>query len=383
MDFELNEDRSMMRDSIRRFLSETYDIKTRHAAADSDDGFSRETWGKLVDLGVIGALLPETVDGGFGGRGSDIAVVFEELGRHLVVEPALATAVLGASVILEAGGPDQVEMLNGVAAGEVLLCFAHGEPDSRYATAHVASRAVKADDGWRIDGRKAVVLNGDTADKLIVSARLTGDVTDATGIGLFVVDGDAPGLTRRGVATIDGGRAAEITLDGVALPASAMLSASADNALPAIETALARATLAVCAEAIGIMDVMQETTLDYVKTRTQFGRAIGAFQVLQHRLVDVALEIEQARSAVMLAASQLESADLHARDRSVSAAKHLIGRVGRLVAEEAIQIHGGIAMTWDYPLAHYAKRLVMIDHLFGDEDEHLARFATASRNAAA
>ena len=259
------------------------------------------------------------------------------------------------------------------------MALAHGEPESRYSLTQVRTQANKENSSWRLNGRKAVVLNGDTADKFIVSARVDGDENSESGIALFLVDAAAVGVSRRGYGAIDGGRAAEISLANVAVN-DADLIGTAGNAFAAIETTHARGVIALCAEAIGIMDVAKDITLEYLKTRRQFGRPIGTFQALQHRMVDMILEIEQARSAVMLAAGTLEAARAE-RERNTSAAKNLIGRVGRLVAEETIQLHGGIAMTWEYALPHFAKRLTMIDHQLGDADYHLERFQKFANEA--
>lgn len=380
MHFDLSEERQMLADTASRFIADRYDIKTRHANAKRDEGFNRDTWREFADLGLIGALLPPEV-GGYGGTGEDIAVVFERLGNGLVVEPFLASGVLGAHPLAAAGTDAQKALLEDVIAGNCLLALAHGEPDSRYETARVSTRAERSGDGWRITGNKAVVINGDSADRLVVSARTSGDVASEAGITLFLVDGNAPGLTRRGYGTVDGGRAAEIALDGVTVAADAVIG-EVDNGYAVIEATHARGIAALSAEAFGAMEVSRNLTLDYLKTRRQFGRAIGDFQALQHRMVDVTLEIEQARSAVLLAVSTLE-ADRLTRELNVSAAKNLIGRVARLVAEETIQLHGGIAMTWEYALGHYAKRLTMIDHQLGDTDYHLARYIALSGQAAA
>lgn len=380
MHFDLSEERQMLADTASRFIADRYDINVRHKNAALEHGFNRETWAEFADLGLIGALLPPEV-GGYGGTGEDIAVVFEKLGNGLVVEPFLASGILGAHPIVAAGSESQKSLLEDVIAGKLLLALAHGEPDSRYETARVSTTARKAGDGWKLTGAKAVAINGDSADKLVVSARTAGNVDSTDGITLFLVDCDAPGLSRRGYGTVDGGRAAEINLDGVTLPADAVIG-EPGGGFAVVEATLARAITALAAEAFGAMEVSRDLTLDYLKTRRQFGRTIGGFQALQHRMVDVTLEIEQARSAVLLAVATLE-ADRTTREMNISAAKNLIGRVARLVAEESIQLHGGIAMTWEYALAHYAKRLTMIDHQLGDTDYHLARYIALSNQAAA
>jgi len=364
MDFNLSEERQMLKDTAERFIREQYPIEARHKAAASEPGFSREMWGEFAELGLIGALLPPEVEG-YGGTGEDIALVFEALGRGVVIEPFVAT-VLASGPLIEAG---DAETLAKVMEGHMIIALAHGEPDSRYALSQISTRATQGADGWRLSGTKSVVINGDSADLLVVSARTGGAVDAEEGIGLFRVDPTGPGVTRRGYATIDGGRAAEITLDDA--PATPLGTPGEDFAI--LERTIGRGVLAVAAEALGAMEVAKDLTVDYLKTRVQFGKPIGTNQVLQHRVVNLLIEIEQARSCVMLAASTLE-ADRATRERHLSAAKHLAGRVGRLVAEEAIQLHGGVAMTWEAAVPHYAKRIVMIDHLLGDTDFHLDRF---------
>jgi alkylation response protein AidB-like acyl-CoA dehydrogenase len=379
MHFDLSEERQMLADTSRRFIADRYEINTRHANAKLDGGFNRQTWTDFAELGLIGALLPAEV-GGFGGTGEDIAVIFESIGRGLVVEPFLASGILGAGPIVDAGSASQKALLEEVMAGKLLLALAHGEPDSRYELASVKTRANKSGDGWQITGSKAVVLNGDTADKLIVSARTADGDADTTGISLFLVDANADGITRRGYGTVDGGRAAEIALNGVSVGADALVGAEGGG-FAILEATYAKGVVALAAESVGALEVSRDITLEYMKTRKQFGRAIGSFQALQHRMVDLCIEIEQARSAVLLAVSTLED-DRNTRELNVSAAKNLIGRVNRLVAEETIQLHGGMAMTWEYSAGHYAKRLTMIDHQLGDTDYHLQRYIDLSAEAA-
>ena len=365
MDFELSEERQMLKDTADRFIREQYPIEKRHAATAGDDGFDRAMWAEFCDLGLPGALFdPES--GGFGGTGEDIALVFEALGRGIVVEPFLPT--LCAGLALAAHRP---EMLEQVIEGKTLVAWAHVEPDAYYTPSHVAT-AVNADGS--LTGEKAVVVNGATADWLVVSARSSGEVADEAGLGLFLVDAKAAGVEITGNKSIDGPHVAEVRLTNAA---AAALGAAGDG-WSLIEKILAAGTLAVSAEAVGAMEVAKDMTLDYLKERRQFGQPIGANQVLQHRMVDMLLELEQARSAVMLAANTLE-ADRSLRERNVSAAKNLVGRAGRLIAEETIQMHGGIAMTWEYAGPHYAKRIIMIDHLFGDTDHHLDRFIRIGR----
>lgn len=377
MNFEPTEDRRMLADTLERFVTEQYGFETRNAIAYGDAGMAPALWGQFAELGAIGALFSED-DGGFGGAGFDIAVVFEALGRGLVVEPFLGALMVGRA-LAAAGTPAQKERLGGLIDGSTVAALAHDEPGSHYELNRVATRAERDGEGWALSGAKAVVVQGDHADLLLVSARTAGETDSEDGISLFLVPGNAPGVTRRGMGRIDGGRVAEVTLDNVQLTADALLGREGEG-LATLEVAVGTGVLALCAEALGAMEIAKRDTLEYLRTRKQFGVAIGSFQALQHRMADLLLEIEQARSAVINAAAALD-ADRLTRERALSAAKFSIGRIGTLVAEESIQMHGGIGMTWELPLSHYAKRLVMIDHELGDEDHHLARFMALGRES--
>ncbi|MEM9796057.1 MAG: acyl-CoA dehydrogenase [Pseudomonadota bacterium] len=350
MNFDLTEERQMLQDSLRRFLRDRYDTATRNRILDSDTGFDAQIWSDLAELGILGALFPED-RGGFGGAGFDIVTVFEELGRAGVVEPVMEVLLAGQFV------PD--DLLDAVIAGDTHFAFAHAEPDSRYDLDRIQTRAEPDADGYRLTGRKSVVQNAEAAEIIVTSAR------DGDTISLFSVRPEDTDL--QAYPLTGGGRAAEMILDGT--PAMRLT----ENALPQIEAGTARAATAQCAETLGAMETAMALTREYLMTRTQFGKPIGSFQALQHRFADMAIEMEQARSAVILAAHHLDG-DRQDRDRHVSMAKQLIGRVGRLVAEESIQMHGGIAMTQEYELAHIAKRIVLADHRFGDTDHHLERF---------
>ena len=375
MNFELTEERQMLSDTLRRYLSDKYDTATRNSILDSEQGYSSDIWAELAELGVIGALFSED-DGGFGGAGFDIAVVFEELGRAGVVEPVLDTAVLAGGLLAAVGNSAQKAHLEGLIGGTVQMAFAHGEPQSRYDMSDVQTVADTQDGAVLLTGRKAVVVNADAADWFIVSAREGGEARDQNGITLFLVPADSDGLTVQGYPLISGGRAAEVTLEGVQVPESARLGMPG-MAFPVIEETMARACVAQMAECLGAMTAASDLTQDYLVTRKQFGRPLATFQALQHRVADMLIEMEQARSAVINAAGHL-GAERQEREKQISAAKTLMGRVGRLIAEESIQMHGGIAMTQEYELAHIAKRIVMADHRFGDEDWHLERFIDLS-----
>ena len=375
MNFQHTEDRRMLADSLNRFLSEKNSIESRHKSAGGTFGYSKEVYAGLAELGTIGALFPEDA-GGFGGTGFDVSVVFECLGRNLAVEPLLGALVVGQALIA-AGTDAQRAQLEAIVAGGTVAALAHDEPGSHYELTHVAmtatKTAIRAADGWVLNGTKAVVPVGDSADLLLVSARTSGNAQDADGISLFLVPGTAAGLTKRGNGRIDGGRTAELTFANVAVGADALLGTEGQG-LAVLERISGYALLALAAESLGAMDVAKDQTLEYLRTRKQFGVPIGSFQALQHRMADLLLEVEQARSAVINAAAAIDDADRITREKALSAAKYSVGRIGTLVAEESIQMHGGIGMTWELPLSHYAKRLVMIDHQFGDEDHHLARF---------
>ena len=384
MNFEYTEEQRMLADSLNRFIAEQYGFETRDRIAKSPEGFSRKIWQQFADIGVIGALFREA-DDGFGGGGFDIAVVFEALGRGLVVDPLLGSAVLAGEAIATAGNQAQKAVLAEIIAGSAIAAFAHDEPGTHYELARVQTRAEPSagasGGGWLLNGAKAAIAQGEQADLFVVSARTSGAADDEAGISLFLLPANTPGLTVRGNPAIDGGRVAELTLDGVKLGPDALLGEEG-RGHAILERAIGRGVLALCAESLGAMEAAKAATLDYLRTRKQFGVLIGSFQALQHRMADLLLEIEQARSTVINAAAALD-ADRITRERALSAAKFSIGRIGALVAEECIQIHGGIGMTWELPLAHYAKRLVMIDHQLGDEDHHLQRYIQLGRQAAA
>ncbi|WP_310620164.1 acyl-CoA dehydrogenase family protein [Flexibacterium corallicola] len=367
MDFNHTEERRMLKDSLARFLEANYSHEQRIKIVDAGKDGSPEVWKSFAELGVIGALFSEE-QGGFGGGGFDIAVIFEELGRVASVEPLLQSALLGGRLLSELGTPEQKGMIEQIIGGELKVAFAHTEANNRYELDYVDTKVEAAGSGFVLNGEKVVVISGGSADKLIVSA-------DAGGkLGLFIVDGNAKGVTRYSHENFDGVQAAEIKLSNVEVPAENVLGA-VGSVLPAIETAVAAGVVALCAEALGAMEAAQALTTEYVRTRVQFGRAIGKFQALQHRLATVLVEIEQVRSAVINAAGNLEK-EVAIRERNVSAGKCLVGQISKLVREEAIQMHGGIGMTEEYALSHFAKRLTLIDRQLGDADYHLERITS-------
>ena len=365
MNLQHTDTRQMLGESLRRFFSERYgaDIRRRSTAA---PGHDRGTWAQLVELGAIGALF-DANDGGFGGGGFDIMVVFEALGGALVVEPVLSGLLSGRALALA-----RHAAYHGVVAGDTVVAFAHQEPRSRYALSHVETRATAHAQGWSLSGSKSVVLDAQAASHALVSARVHGDTCSGSGVALFLVPLDAPGVVMRAYPLIDGGRAAELALHDVHLPASALV-ASPEEGLDIIERVVGLGTLALCAEGLGLMESLKTATVDYLGTRVQFGVPIGSNQALQHRMVDLLIDIEQARSAVINAAAALDQ-DRRTREQALAAAKYTIGTSGIRVAEEAIQMHGGIGMTQELHAAQAAKRLMMIDHQLGDADHHLERY---------
>lgn len=373
MDFSHSDDRRMLADTLDRFIAGRSDPMARARLSETAPGYDPAVWAGFAELGAIGALFSPD-HGGFGGGGFDIMVVFEALGRGLVAAPLLSTLMSGRA-LAAAGRGGELEPL---IAGERTVAFAHDEADAGYDRARVATRAVRSDDGWVLNGGKSVIRDAEGA-ALLVSARSSGADDDPEGVSLFLVPVGTPGVTLNAYPCVDGGRAAEIALDDVALPATALIGAEGGGGT-SIADAMAAGTLALCAEALGLMEVIRDATVEYLRTRVQFGEPIGRNQALQHRMATVLLEIEQARSAVINAAAALDRAGPD-RERVLSAAKYTIGKTGTFVAEEAIQLHGGIGMTWELAMTHFAKRLVLINHQLGDEDYHLTRYIALGRAA--
>lgn len=372
MDFDLTDDQRLLKDSVGRLIADHYTFEKRKTYMREPAGFSAAMWDQIAELGLLGLPFPETL-GGFGGGAIETAIVMEAFGRGLVLEPYFATVILGGG-LLRRFAPEGV--LGGlaprIAAGKMRLAFAHVERQSRYDLFDVTTTARRDGPAWVLDGAKSVVIHGGAADQLLVTARIGGEQRAREGVGLFLVDAASPGVHRRGYATQDGLRAAEVTLAGVRVGPETLLS---DNAVPGLEHVVDEAIAALCAEAVGTMQAMHDLTLEYLKTRKQFGRAIGSFQVLQHRSVDMLVELEQARSMALFAAVMAGEPNPVERRKAIAAAKVQIGRSGRHIGQEAIQLHGGIGMTMEYAVGHYFKRMTVIDQLFGDADTHLASLA--------
>lgn len=372
MDFTLTEEQQLLADSIARFLGKEYGIEKRNAIAASEDGISREMWGRFAEFGWLGIGTPEEF-GGLGGSAVETAMVMEGIGRHLVVEPYLPTVILGAG-LLRRGGPKMAALLPPLAEGRLTLALAHEEPKARFDLAHVKTKAAREGGTFKLSGHKAVSLNAQHADQIVVSARTGGGHDDANGITLFLVPKSAPGLTLVPYRTVDNLRAAEVKLNGVIVEAGSMVG-PLDGGISLLAQTVDEALVALSAEAVGAMQMLLEMTREYLKTRKQFGVPIGSFQVLQHRLVDMFMAVELARSTTNFAARALADGDASYRARAAAAAKVQVGRAARLVGQEAVQMHGGMGMTKELAVGHYFKRLAMIDMLFGNSDHHERRFA--------
>jgi pimeloyl-CoA dehydrogenase small subunit len=374
MDFDLSEEQRLLRDSVERLLADRYDFAGRRRYMTEPEGWSADLWRQYAELGLLGLPFAEE-HGGFGGGPVETMLVMEGFGRALALEPYLATVVLAGTALRLAGNAaQQTALLTRIASGELTLAFAHGERQARYDLSDVLTTAKPKAGGWVLDGAKSVVLHGDGAGKLIVSARISGDRNDPDGIGLFLVDAQANGLARRAYLMRDGTRAAEIALAGVEVAAEDALG-EPGRAFPIIERVVETGIAAVCAEAVGAMEAMQALTLEYLKTRQQFGKPIGQNQALQHRSAEMLIALEQGRSMAMLAAMSVEEPDARERARNISMAKVGVGQAARFVSQNAIQLHGGIGMTEEYAVGHYFRRLMVIEHMFGDTTHHLTLLA--------
>lgn len=382
MDFDLSPEQTQLKDGVTRLMASRYgSLEARKAQASGADGFSPDVWAQFAEMGLLGIPFTEE-EGGFGGGPVETLVVMEALGKGLALEPYFATVVLAGGAIRLGGSADLKQtIIPGIVEGSTRLALAFTETQSRYDLFDVATNARREGEGFVLDGRKAVVIHGDSAQHVVVSARTSGSRRDREGISLFLVPADAAGVRRHGYATQDGGRAAEIEFSGVVLGADALIGAEGQG-LPILARVAEHAIAALAAEAVGIMEALHGLTVEYLKTRQQFGAPIGQFQVLQHRAVDMLIALEQARSMAFYAAMMVEHEDAQERAAALSAVKVQINRSCRLVGQEAVQLHGGIGMTMEYLGAHYFKRLTMIESLFGDTAHHLRRVSAAGGLAA-
>ncbi len=376
MDFSYSEEQQLLRNTVSKFLTDNYGFETFRKITRSDAGWRRDYWKQFAELGLLGATFPEAY-GGLGGGPVETMIVMEEFGRALVVEPYAATVVVGGGFLRHGGSEAQKEeWLGKIASGDAVIAFAFAEPQGRYNLADLVTTAKKQGSGYVLNGQKAVVIGAPFADMLLVTARTAGGQRDAKGVSVFLVDRKAKGVQTRDYPTIDGLRASEVTFDQVEVPGASLIG-RVDEALPLIERVTDEAIAAHCAEAVGAMKVLLDTTVEYSKTRKQFGVPIGKFQVLQHRMVDMFMNYEQSVSIALMATLKLGEDEVE-RKKAVSAAKVQIGKAGRFVGQNAVQIHGGMGMTDELNVGHYFKRVTMIDTLYGNVDHHLKRYASLS-----
>ncbi len=376
MDFDFSDEQRMLKESVDQLITDRYTFEQRKQYMKEEAGYSRSQWEQYAEMGLLGLPFDEKY-GGVSGGPVETMIVMEAFGRGLVLEPYLATVVLGGGLI-NLGGNDaqRAAILPQIADGSLLLAYAHSEAQSRYNLADVATTAKRDADGWILDGEKSFVAHGNCADKLVVSARISGDRSSRDGIALFLVDAKTPGVSRKSYETQDGQRAAQIKLSGVKVSSNDAIG-DPGKALPLIERVADNALAAVAAEAVGAMAAAHDVTLEYLRARKQFGVAIGSFQVLQHRAVDILVSLEQARSMALYATMMVNDPDPAERSKAVSAATVQIRRSGKFIGQQVVQLHGGIGMTLEYKIGHYFKRLTAMESLLGDTDHHLAALARA------
>ncbi|HAH11896.1 MAG TPA: pimeloyl-CoA dehydrogenase small subunit [Alphaproteobacteria bacterium] len=381
MDFSFTEEQTLLRNSVNKFVAGQYDFDKRRALIKTEAGWSKANWQAIAELGLLGAPFAEE-HGGLGGGPVETMIIMEELGRGLVVEPYLPTVVLGGGFLRHGGtAAHKLEHIPAIVEGQRVIAFAYAEPQGRYNLADVAVSAKKSGSGFTISGHKAVVIAGPQADHFVVTARTAGGQRDAKGISVFLVPKSAKGVATRDYPTVDGLRASDVTFENVAVGAESLLG-EADHGLPLVERVVDEAIAAISAEAVGAMKVLNDTTVEYCKTRKQFGVPIGKFQVLQHRMVDMFMNYEQSVSITYMVTLKLDESD-HERKKAASAAKVQIGKAGRFIGQQAVQLHGGMGMTDELNVGHYFKRLTMIDTMFGNVDHHLKRYAALSDDAKA
>jgi alkylation response protein AidB-like acyl-CoA dehydrogenase len=373
MDFNLTKEQEQLSDTVQRFVAKEYTAERRKAILKSKEGFSREVWAKLGELGLLALQVPEE-HGGMGASAVEVLLTMNAIGKGLLLEPFLPSAILGTALVRELGSAEQKgSILPRLAAGELIVVPAHGEAGARYDLERVATKAIASADGFVLEGKKTVVLHAPAADLLIVSARTSGKVDEEAGISLFVVPRDAPGVSLQAYPTMDGQRAADVTLHEVRVPRSSLLG-PLSGAFATLSAVFDLGLAALCAEAVGALQASLDATVEYTKTRKQFGQPIGKFQALQHRMVDMFIHVEQARSMSFLAAMRCTDPDAAVRRGAVSAAKVLVGQACRYVGQQSIQLHGGMGMTDELLISHHFRRLAAIELSLGDTEHHLEQF---------
>ena len=373
MDFNFNEEQTLIQSQVAQFIQRDYEWEKRQVLVASDLGFSSENWKIFAELGWLGISLSEN-SGGFGGSALESMIIMEEFGKGLVVEPFLETVILCAGLIDSCGNEEQkADLLGPVISGEMHLALGFTEPQSRFNLADVTTEAKKKNGDYLVNGFKSVVMNGPNANKLIISARTSGKQIDKEGISLFIIDSNLDGVSLRNYPTVDGRRASEVTLENVIIPSSSLLSEEGKG-FQHLEGAIDGATLAICAEAVGAMEVLYKTTVEYTKTREQFGQAIGKFQVLQHRMVDMFMEYEQSKSLLYMATIKNVEGSKDAK-KAISGLKYQVGKAAKFIGQQSVQLHGGMGVTEELNVGHFFKRLTTIITIFGNTDYHLKRYS--------
>jgi alkylation response protein AidB-like acyl-CoA dehydrogenase len=373
MDFNFTEEQTLLENMVTSFVRDNYPWEVREAIVKTEEGWKPENWSQFAELGLLGVPFAEEF-GGLGGSVVDTMIVMEQFGKGLIVEPYMPSVVLAGGLISSLGSKEQVEsIIPNIISGDSRYAFAHSEPQSRFDLFDVKTSAAVSGDDFILNGFKSVVFGGPIATHLIISARTSGDQRDTNGITLFLVDKKSEGLTLQNYPTIDEYRASEVVIENLKVSKDMVLG-EVDNAYNAIDENIDRSTIAVCAEAVGILEVLKDATIDYCKNRKQFGQAIGKNQSIQHRLVDMMIEYEQSKSILYMACTS-DLSDPTSRKKAVSAAKARIGKAIKYVGENAIQLHGGMGMVDEYLVSHYFKRATMLGVLFGNEDYHMKRFS--------
>ena len=374
MDFTFNEEQTLIQRQVEQFIQRDYDWESRQSLISTDSGYSLDNWNTFAELGWLGISLSDD-SGGFGGSSIDTMILMEEFGKGLVLEPFLETVVMCAELIDKAGTSEQKkDVLTGVVEGKIQLALAYAEPQSRFNLADVMTEAKLESDNFILNGFKSVVMNGPNANKFIISARTSGGQRDESGISLFLVDAEVSGLSSRDYQTVDNRRASELTLESVVIPRSCLIG-ELDEGFMVLDAAIDRSILAISAEAVGAMEVLYKTTVEYTKTREQFGTPIGKFQVLQHRMVDMFMEYEQCKSLLYMATMKHDEDSADAK-KAISGLKYQVGNASKFIGQQSVQLHGGMGVTDELNVGHYFKRLTTIGTIFGNSDYHLKKYTS-------
>ena len=374
MDFTFNEEQSLIQDQVDQFVQKEYDWETRQSLSNSELGFGEDNWKKFAELGWLGISVSED-SGGFGGSAIESMLIMEAFGKGLVVEPFLETVIMAGGLIDDHGSDQQKSsFLEPAIAGEMHLALAYAEPQSRFNLSDVVTEAKADGDNFIINGYKSVVMNGPSADQIIVSARTSGTQLDENGISLFIIDANASGLDKTNYKTVDGRRASDLTFENVSVSKENLIG-DQDKGFNILDSAIDKAILAISAEAVGAMEVLYKTTVEYTKTREQFGTAIGKFQVLQHRMVDMFMEYEQCKSLLYMATMKHEEKAEDAK-KAISGLKYQVGKAGKFIGQQAVQLHGGMGVTDELNVGHYFKRLTTVGTIFGNTDYHLKKYTS-------